>query len=53
MNIAIKEEIPEYHKVTEKVIKNAFVNMEFSDKREHELVSTNQKIRSIHLQNCL
>ena len=43
MNIAIKEEISEYRKVTEKVIKSAFVNMEFSDKREHELVSRIRK----------
>jgi predicted N-acetyltransferase YhbS len=43
MNIAIKEEISEYCKVTEKVIKSAFANMEFSDKKEHELVSRIRK----------
>ena len=41
MNIIIKQELPEDYKMTENVVKRAFANMEFSDKKEHELVSTN------------
>ncbi|WP_018393497.1 N-acetyltransferase [Bacillus sp. 37MA] len=43
MNITIKQELPEDSKVTEKVVKSAFANMEYSDKKEHELVSRIRK----------
>ncbi len=43
MNITIIEEISEYYKITEKVVKSAFANMEFSDEKEHELVSRIRK----------
>ena len=38
MNITIRQEHSEDYKITEKVVKSAFANMEFSDKTEHELV---------------
>ena len=38
MNITIRQEQARVYKITEKVIKSAFANMEFSDKTEHELV---------------
>ncbi|MFT9847097.1 GNAT family N-acetyltransferase [Aneurinibacillus sp. REN35] len=43
MNIHIKQETPADYKTTEKVIKSAFASMEFSDKKEHELVSRIRK----------
>ncbi|WP_062105678.1 GNAT family N-acetyltransferase [Bacillus niameyensis] len=39
MNIVIKQEHVEDYKVTEEVVKCAFVNAEYSDKNEHNLVS--------------
>ncbi|MGC4376647.1 N-acetyltransferase [Fictibacillus sp. Mic-4] len=43
MDITIRQEVPEDYKMTEAVVKNAFANMEFSDKKEHELVSRLRK----------
>ncbi|KAB7705641.1 GNAT family N-acetyltransferase [Bacillus aerolatus] len=43
MNITIRQELPEDYKITERVVKSAFANMEFSDKTEHELVSRIRK----------
>ena len=43
MNITIRQELSGDYKVTEKVIRSAFANMEFSDKKEHELVSRLRK----------
>ncbi|TMV49679.1 N-acetyltransferase [Paenibacillus mesophilus] len=39
MNITIRKELFDDYKITEKVVKSAFASMEFSDKKEHELVS--------------
>lgn len=43
MNITIRKELPEDYKSTEKVVMSAFVNMAFSDKKEHELASRIRK----------
>ena len=43
MNITIRQELAGVYKITEKVIKSAFANMELSDKKEHELVSRIRK----------
>ena len=43
MNITIRQELARVYKITEKVIKSAFANMELSDKKEHELVSRIRK----------
>lgn len=43
MNITIRKELLDDYKITEKVVKSAFANMEFSDKKEHELVSRIRK----------
>ncbi|MFF2288806.1 GNAT family N-acetyltransferase [Peribacillus butanolivorans] len=43
MSITIRQELSEDYKITEKVVKSAFANMEFSDKKEHELVSRIRK----------
>ncbi|MFF5399655.1 GNAT family N-acetyltransferase [Peribacillus butanolivorans] len=43
MSITIRQELNEDYKITEKVVKSAFANMEFSDKKEHELVSRIRK----------
>lgn len=39
MNITIRQEQSSDYKFTENVVQKAFVNMEFSDKTEHELVT--------------
>src|SRR4051794_39955904 len=43
MNCSIREEIFEDYKITEEVVKRAFATMEFSDKKEHELVAKIRK----------
>lgn len=43
MSITIRQELSEDYKITEKVVKSAFANLEFSDKKEHELVSRIRK----------
>lgn len=43
MIITIKQERPEDYKMTENVVKSAFRNMEYSDQKEHELVSRIRK----------
>ncbi|MEW9674115.1 GNAT family N-acetyltransferase [Ammoniphilus sp. 3BR4] len=43
MKITIRQEQPHDYKITERVVKSAFTNMEFSDKKEHELVSRIRK----------
>lgn len=43
MSITIRQELSEDYKITEKVVRSAFANMEFSDKKEHELVSRIRK----------
>lgn len=43
MNISIRIEIVDDYEITDKVVKSAFANMEFSDKKEHILVSRIRK----------
>lgn len=43
MNITVRKETAADYKVTEEVVKTAFSNMVFSDKREHELVARIRK----------
>jgi predicted N-acetyltransferase YhbS len=43
MDITIRQELSEDYKTTEKVVESAFANMEFSDKKEHALVSRIRK----------
>ena len=43
MNSAIREEAFEDYKMTEEVVKCAFATIEFSDKKEHELVAKIRK----------
>ncbi|WP_438350618.1 GNAT family N-acetyltransferase [Paenibacillus sp. FA6] len=43
MSISIRQEVFEDYKLTEQVVKSAFANMEFSDQKEHELVSRIRK----------
>lgn len=43
MRITIREVLPADHAITEAVVESAFANMEFSDQREHELVSRIRK----------
>ncbi|MBZ5749538.1 GNAT family N-acetyltransferase [Metabacillus rhizolycopersici] len=43
MNCSIREEILEDDKMTEEVVKRAFATIEFSDKKEHELVAKIRK----------
>jgi len=43
MNFNIRQEQPEDYKITEKVVQHAFDKVEFSDKKEHELVSRIRK----------
>ena len=43
MSISIRQEGFEDYKLTEQVVKSAFANMEFSDQKEHELVSRIRK----------
>lgn len=43
MNIMIRKEIVDDYEISEKVVESAFANMEFSDKKEHMLVSRIRK----------
>ena len=43
MNLTIRQEKSEDYQTTENVVKKAFANMEFSDQKEHELVSRIRK----------
>lgn len=43
MQISIRQEQPSDYNITENVVKKAFANEEFSDKKEHELVSRLRK----------
>lgn len=43
MNITVRKERPEDYSTTEQVVKSAFANQEFSDQKEHELVSRIRK----------
>ena len=43
MNCSIREEVLEDYKMTEEVVKRAFATVEFSDKKEHELVAKIRK----------
>lgn len=43
MKITVREELSEDYKLTEDLVERAFSNMEFSDKKEHELVSRIRK----------
>ncbi|WP_028550290.1 GNAT family N-acetyltransferase [Paenibacillus sp. UNC451MF] len=43
MSITIRKELLDDYKLTERIIKNAFANLEFSDKKEHELVARIRK----------
>ena len=53
MNITIRQEQITDYKTTEDIVKKAFANMEFSDQKEHELVSrlrnTNEFIPELSL----
>lgn len=43
MNVTIRQEKIEDYKVTERIVKSAFANMDFSDQKEHQLVSRIRK----------
>lgn len=44
MNILIKQELTEEYNKTEEVVKSAFLNEEYSDKKEHLLVKRIRKL---------